>query len=75
MYPFRDYTSGDDLHVGILATNGKVYNFDELGLHADSNNWEQCIGVSVNEVCVTNSEQWDSKLQQMYCSGLWSSKE
>ncbi|XP_020626230.1 MKRN2 opposite strand protein-like [Orbicella faveolata] len=72
----RDYKSGDDLHVGIVATNGKVYNFDEIGLHADSTNWEQCIAVSVNvDVCVSNSEHWDSKLRQMLCSGLWTYKE
>lgn len=52
-----------------------VYNFDEQGLHADSTNWEQCISVSVNDICVSSGEDWDSKLQQMYCSGLWTSKE
>ena len=59
-----------------MATNGEVYNFDELGLHADSINWAQCIAVNVNvDVCVSNSEHWDPKLQQMLCSGLWTSKE
>ena len=60
--------------MGIVATNGKVYNFDELGLHADSINWGQCVAVSV-DVCVSNTEHWDSKLQQMLYSGLWTSKE
>lgn len=71
----RDYKSGDDLHVGIVAANGEVYNFDELGLHTDSSDWEQCLAVSVNDVCIFNSEHWNSKLQWMSCSGLWTSKE
>ncbi|XP_078374184.1 MKRN2 opposite strand protein-like [Oculina patagonica] len=71
----RDYKSGDDLHVGIAASNGKVYNFDERGLHADGTDWEQCIAVSVDDIYVSSPEDWDSKLQQMYCSGQWTSKE
>ena len=52
-----------------------VYNFDEQGLHADRAGWEQCVIVSISEIHDSSSEHWDSKLQQMYCSGLWTSKE
>lgn len=74
----RDYKTGDDLHVGIVASNGMVYNFDELGLHADRTNWEQCIVVSIKNVIHfsrSESEIWDSKLQEMHMSGLWTPKE
>lgn len=69
----RDYKSGNDLHIGIAASNGIVYNFDELGLHADTANWEQCIAVGLNDF--STPEIWDSKLQQMLCSGMWTSTE
>lgn len=74
---YRDYKTGDDLHVGIVASNGMVYNFDELGLHADRTSWEQCIVVSIKNVIHfsrSESEIWDSKLQEMHLSGLWTPK-
>ena len=71
----RDYKTGDDLHVGITASNKLVYNFDELGLHADRTNWEQCIGVNISNIQFSKSEIWDSKLQEMHMSGSWTFKE
>lgn len=72
---FRDYKSGDDLHIGVAASNGVVYNFDELGLHADTTDWEQCIVASMSDIYFSRSDIWDSKLQQMLLSGVWTSKE
>ncbi|KAM7447363.1 protein of unknown function (DUF4796) [Porites harrisoni] len=71
----RDYKSGDDLHIGVATSNGAVYNFDELGLHADTTDWEQCIVASMSDIYFSRSDIWDSKLQQMLLSGVWTSKE
>lgn len=71
----REYKSGDNLHVGITSSNRMVYNFDELGLHADRTGWEQCIVISITEIKEFTSELWDSRLKQMCCSGLWTSEK
>lgn len=52
-----------------------MYNFDELGLHADTTDWEQCIVASMSDIYFSRSDIWDSKLQQMLWSGVWTSKE
>ncbi|XP_068757205.1 MKRN2 opposite strand protein-like [Montipora capricornis] len=69
----RDYKTGNDLHVGIAASNGVVYNFDERGLHADGTHWEQCIPVTISDSHFSRPEIWDSKLPEMLCNGMWTS--
>ena len=52
-----------------------VYNFDELGLHADRTGWDQCLVVGITEIKDFTSELWDSRLKQMYSSSLWTPEE
>ena len=68
----RDYKNGDDLHVGVSASEGTVYNYDERGLHCDMIGWNQCVAVNIATRICDVDKNWDTSLKAMLASGVWS---
>lgn len=58
--PFRAYTSGCLLHVGVTDSRGAAYHFDERGLH-ERDKWAEALCVPVTHPALTDA-QWDAEL-------------
>lgn len=58
--PFRAYTPGCLLHVGLTDSRGSVYHFDEGGLH-ERDKWPEALCVPVDGAHLSDA-QWDAEL-------------
>ncbi|XP_065843975.1 MKRN2 opposite strand protein-like [Oscarella lobularis] len=58
---FVDYCHGDDLHVGVSDSRGRIHHYDEFGLHCDSNPettfWTDCLLIQNKISQLTNIEE------------------
>lgn len=67
-----DYNTSDDLHVGIVDSNGDVVEFDKDGLIANNvDRWTGCVTFQV--VSVAWTARWDETLSSMSRDDRWRS--
>ncbi|XP_041363017.1 MKRN2 opposite strand protein-like [Gigantopelta aegis] len=66
----RNYTTSANLHVGITDSHGRMFDFDEEGLHRDSV-WPECLTISLLPMTGLDSRQWDMRLHQYVNPMVW----
>lgn len=70
----NDYKITADLHIGIVDSNGHVYEFDTPGVIInDISNWQNCLALKI----VTGSawtDHWDGTIDTICKDDKWSSK-
>lgn len=44
-----DYSTGADLHIGLVDSGGSVYEFSEVGLRVMQSEWTQCVSVALSK--------------------------
>ncbi|XP_028394117.1 MKRN2 opposite strand protein-like isoform X2 [Dendronephthya gigantea] len=72
----KTYQSGHDLHIGLTSSKGLVYNYDEGGVHVDSNlKWSICLAVNILEILKGCSsmilKHWDERLCEYSNKSKW----
>ncbi|XP_071941726.1 MKRN2 opposite strand protein-like [Antedon mediterranea] len=70
----RDYKSGSNLHTGVTDSKGCVHNYDEEGIHTDtdSTTWEQSLAIPIVDlVDEVLKDIWDERLCNMISEPNW----
>jgi len=68
----RSYRAGDDLHVGLVDSNGIVYNYNEYGVLADSKGWDLslCVNIFDERECEFQMK-WNESLKNSMLDQKW----
>lgn len=68
----KDYEINDQLHIGIVDTEGVVHEFDRGGILVNNHSrWTDCIAIQI--VPASWNEHWDNTLQKMLADPKWKS--
>ncbi|XP_064629032.1 MKRN2 opposite strand protein-like [Lineus longissimus] len=68
--------STTNLHIGISDSKGCTYDYDEDGLHHNSNLWSDCIAIPLTEKKDSDFiQKWDKTLYFSASSPYWTAKK
>lgn len=69
-----DFTNQSNLHIGIVNSYGKVYEFDERGVSVGNVNWTCCLKVELFKEAGSFMTLWDEALETFKNNELWTSE-
>ncbi|XP_066948813.1 MKRN2 opposite strand protein isoform X2 [Macrobrachium rosenbergii] len=75
--PFSDYKSTHDLHIGVTDSEGRVFEYEQEGLHSDyTSSWSQCLAIPIisdssNRLDPVWQEYWDFTLNTLAKDPVW----
>ncbi|XP_033100662.1 MKRN2 opposite strand protein-like [Anneissia japonica] len=70
----RDYKNGSNLHTGVSDSKGCIFNYDEDGMHldTDSNSWKDSLAIPVVDLVDEElKDVWDKRLHSMATQSSW----
>ncbi|XP_068239826.1 MKRN2 opposite strand protein [Palaemon carinicauda] len=73
----HEYKSTHDLHIGVTDSEGRVFEYEQEGLHSDyTSSWSQCLAIPIisdssNRLDPVWQEYWDFTLNTLAKDPAW----